>query len=178
MSTGSLDPTPRSRVKRLARRGLYDRAAINEILDEGLICHVGFQVDGRPFVIPTAYARDGDRIILHGSVASRMLRHLAEGFEASVCVTLIDGLVLARSTFHHSMNYRSVVLFGTARAVTEPDRKIEALDALVEHLVPGRSAEARGGNDKELNATAVIEMPIEEGSAKVRRGPPRSASGR
>ena len=133
---------------------------------------MGFQVDGRPFVIPTAYARDGDRIILHGSVASRMLRHLAEGFEASVCVTLIDGLVLARSTFHHSMNYRSVVLFGTARAITEPDRKIEALDALVEHLVPGRSAEARGGNDKELNATAVIEMPIEEGSAKVRRGPP------
>jgi nitroimidazol reductase NimA-like FMN-containing flavoprotein (pyridoxamine 5'-phosphate oxidase superfamily) len=173
MSSESLEPTPRTRLKRLPRRGSFDRETIDGILDEGLICHVGFQVDGRPFVIPTAYARMGDRLVFHGSVGSRMLRHLDQGFEASVCVTLLDGLVLARSAFHHSMNYRSVVLFGRATAIRDRERKLEALDALVEHLVPGRTAHARGANERELKATEVMEMPIDEGSAKVRTGPPQ-----
>ncbi len=162
----------RTTVRRLPKRGHYDRETIYSILDEGLVCHVGFAVDGHPYVIPMNYARDGDRLILHGSVASRLLGHLAEGFEACVTVTLLDGLVLARSTFHHSMNYRSVVAFGRARPIRDEVLKNRALDALVEHLVPGRSADARRPDDKELAATEVLEFPLDETSAKIRTGPP------
>ena len=162
----------RAKVRRLPKRGHYDRETIYPILDEGLICHVGFQVEERPYVIPMNYARDGDRLIIHGSVASRLLSHLAEGFEACVTVTLLDGLVLARSTFHHSMNYRSVVAFGRARPIHDETLKNAALDVLVEHLVPGRSADARRPDAKELAATEVLEFPLDEASAKIRTGPP------
>lgn len=170
--SANLEQTERTRLGRLAVRGTYDREEVYRILDEGILCHVGFNVEGHPFVIPTNYARVDDKLIIHGSVASRMLTHLAAGFEACVTVTLLDGLVLARSAFHHSINYRSVVLFGTATAITGPEAKREALDRLVEHLVPGRTRDARGPSDKELRATEVLEIPIDEGSAKIRKGPP------
>ena len=170
--SNDLEKTERSRLRRLPERGAYQREAIYRILDEGIICHVGFNVEGHPFVIPTNYARVGDKLIIHGAVASRMLKHLAAGFEACVTVTLLDGLVLARSAFHHSINYRSVVLFGTATPIREPEAKRKALDKFVEHLVPGRTQDARGPSDKELKATEVLEIPIEEGSAKIRKGPP------
>ena len=162
----------RSKIRRVPDRADYDRSTIDSILDEGLICHVGFQIDGQPFVIPTIYARSGDAILLHGSAASRMLRHLREGVEVCVTVTLIDGLVLARSAFHHSMNYRSVVVFGRARALEEGPEKNEALRAIVEHALPGRYDQVREPNRKELRQTAVLSLPIEEASAKVRTGPP------
>jgi hypothetical protein len=151
---------------------VYDRAAAYKILDEGFICHVGFVVDGQPFVIPTGYGRVGDNLYIHGSAASRMLRRVDEGVPVCVTVTLLDGLVLARSIFNHSMNYRSVVVLGTARAVTDPKEKLEALRLLSEHILPGRWAEARQPNEKELKATLVMRLPIEEFSAKVRQGPP------
>jgi hypothetical protein len=151
---------------------VYDRAAAYKILDEGFICHVGFVVDGQPFVIPTGYGRVGDNLYIHGSAASRMLRRVDEGVPVCVTVTLLDGLVLARSIFNHSMNYRSVVILGTARAVTDPKEKLEALRLLSEHILPGRWAEARQPNEKELKATLVMRLPIEEFSAKVRQGPP------
>ena len=143
------------------------------MLDEGLVCHVGFVSEGQPFVVPSAYARLGDRLIIHGSAASRMLKALASGAPACVTVTLLDGLVLARSSFHHSMNYRSVVVVGKAEEIVLPAEKRRALDAIVEHIVPGRTAEVRPPSDKELRGTRVVALPIDEASAKLRSGPPK-----
>jgi len=165
-------PTPRTRLVREPQRAVYDRAVAYEILDEGFICHVGFILDGQPFVIPTGYGRAGDSLYIHGSAASRMLRNLDQGVAVCVTVTLIDGLVLARSIFNHSMNYRSVVVLGTAVAVQDPTEKLEALRLLSEHILPGRWVESRQPNDKEIKATLVMRLPIEEFSAKVRQGPP------
>jgi uncharacterized protein len=164
-------PTARTRVIREPHRGVYDRATAYAILDEGFICHVGFVADGQPFVIPTSYGRKGDNLYLHGSSASRMLRGIDQGIPVCVTVTLLDGLVLARSIFNHSMNYRSVVVLGTARAVEDPVEKLEALRALSEHIVPGRWEEVRQPNPQELKATMIVRLPIEEFSAKVRQGP-------
>ena len=164
--------TPRTKLRRLPKRGAHDRETIDAILDEALICHLGFVHDGRPAVIPTLHARAGDEVFLHGSAASRMLRALATGIEACLTVTLVDGLVLARSAFHHSVNYRSVVLYGTATPVTEPEAKERALEAFTEKLVPGRWAAVRPPTRKELKGTAALALPITEGSAKVRTGPP------
>ena len=169
----SFSPTPRSTVRRLPDRAHYERAQVEAILDEGLVCHVGFQVDGQPFVIPTTYARCGDRLYLHGSPASRMLRSLAEGLEVCVTVTLLDGLVLARSAFHHSMNYRSAVVMGRAHAVEDAEERLRALRAFVDHIVPERWGDTRGPSAKELAQTLVLALPIEEASAKVRTGPPK-----
>ncbi|HVS02380.1 MAG TPA: pyridoxamine 5'-phosphate oxidase family protein [Thermoanaerobaculia bacterium] len=166
-------PTPRTRVRRLPDRGAYDFPTLAAILDEGLVAHVGFVADGQPYVIPTAYARDGERLLLHGSVASRMVRHLGAGIPVCVTVTLLDGLVLARSLFNHSMNYRSVVVLGTARPIAGSEAKLEALQRLTEHLMPGRSQEARQPSPQELAATEVLAVPLAEASAKVRSGPPR-----
>jgi uncharacterized protein len=165
-------PSARTRVVREPQRGVYDRSTAYQILDEGFICHVGFVVDGQPFVIPTGYGRAGDNLYIHGSAASRMLRRVDEGIAVCVTVTLLDGLVLARSIFNHSMNYRSVVILGTARAVTDGKEKLEALHLLSEHILPGRWAESRQPNQKELKATLVLRLPIEEFSSKVRQGPP------
>ena len=164
-------PSARTRLVREADRAVYDRAAAYKILDEGFICHVGFVADGQPFVIPTGYGRVGDNFYFHGSAASRMLRRVDEGVPVCVTVTLLDGLVLARSIFNHSMNYRSVVILGTAHAVTDPQEKLEALRLLSEHIIPGRWAESRQPNEKELKATSILKLPIEEFSAKVRQGP-------
>ena len=170
---GSQSPaTERVRVRRLPKRGRYDSQAINEILDEGFVAHVGFVVDGQPYVIPTGYARVDNDLYIHGSSASRMLRTLSECVDVCVTVTLVDGLVLARSAFHHSINYRSVVLLGKAELVTDPEEKNTALEALTEHIVPGRWAEVRWPNDLELKATTVLKVPIEEASAKIRTGDP------
>ncbi len=165
-------PTERTRVVREPHRGVYDRAMAYQILDEGFICHVGFLVDNQPFVIPTGYGRSGDNLYIHGSAASRMLRNLDKGVPVCVTVTLLDGLVLARSIFNHSMNYRSVVVLGTAVAVETPQEKLAALRALSEHILPGRWEESRQPNEKELKATLVMRLPITEFSAKVRQGPP------
>jgi nitroimidazol reductase NimA-like FMN-containing flavoprotein (pyridoxamine 5'-phosphate oxidase superfamily) len=165
-------PSARTRLVREADRAVYDRAAAYQILDEGFVCHVGFVVDGQPFVIPTGYGRVGDNLYIHGSAASRMLRRADEGVAVCVTVTLLDGLVLARSIFNHSMNYRSVVILGTALAVNDPTEKLEALRLLSEHILPGRWVESRLPNEKELKATLVMRLPIEEFSAKVRQGPP------
>lgn len=165
-------PTPRTRVVRESERGVYDRQTAYRILDEGFICHVGFVVDGQPFVIPTSYGRSGDNLYIHGSAASRMLRNLDKGIPVCITVTLLDGLVLARSIFNHSMNYRSVVILGTATAVQDPVEKLEALRTLSEHILRGRWAESRQPNEKELKATLALRVPIEEFSAKVRQGPP------
>jgi len=172
--TGSehLTPTYRSTIKRLPKRGNYERTIVEQILDEGLVCHVGFVVDSQPFVIPTAYGRVGDRLYIHGSPASRMLRTLQGGIEVCVNVTLLDGLVLARSAFHHSMNYRSVVVFGTATTVEDADEKLEALRAFTEHVVPGRWAQVRPPTRQEVAGTLVLSLPLTEASAKVRTGPP------
>jgi nitroimidazol reductase NimA-like FMN-containing flavoprotein (pyridoxamine 5'-phosphate oxidase superfamily) len=164
--------TPRTTLKRLPQRGSYDRELIDSILDEGFICHVGFVLDGKPFVIPTGYARVGDSLIIHGSQASRMLRTLGQGIDVCVTVTLIDGLVLARSAFHHSMNYRSLVVFGRATLVADPVEKIAALRALSDHMIPGRWNDVRQPNERELQHTTVLSLPLTEASAKVRTGPP------
>jgi hypothetical protein len=164
--------TSRTTIKRLPQRGDYERSTVQQILDEGLICHIGFVVDGQPIVIPTAYGRIDDRLYIHGSPASRMLRSLQQGIEVCVTVTLLDGLVLARSAFHHSMNYRSVVLFGTATVVTDLAEKNVALQAFTEHVIPGRWAEVRQPTRSELTGTLVLSLPIVEASAKVRTGPP------
>lgn len=164
--------TGRSTLKRLPQRGVYERESVYEILDEGFICHVGFVVEGQPFVIPTGYARDGDTLYLHGSQASRMLRTLKGGVDVCVTVTLVDGMVMARSAFHHSMNYRSVVVFGRAVAVEERDEKMGALRALTEHLAPGRWDETRQPSEGEMRATLVLALALAEASAKVRTGPP------
>jgi uncharacterized protein len=164
-------PTPRTRLVREADRAVYDRETVYRILDEGFLCHVGFVVDGQPFVIPTSYGRKDDCLFIHGSAASRMLRHAKEGVPVCITVTLIDGLVLARSIFNHSMNYRSVVVLGKATLVDDPAEKIEALRLLSEHIIPGRWADSRQPNERELKATSVLRVPIEEFSAKVRQGP-------
>lgn len=171
-STHSKPPSSRTAVVRLAQRGRYDRETLFAILDEGLVCHVGVTLDGQPYVIPMAYARDGERLLLHGSIASRLVRQLGDGVPACVTVTLVDGLVLARSQFHHSLNYRSVVALGRARAIEEPAAKRQGLERLVEHLVPARSADSRPASTRELAATALLEFPLDEASAKVRLGPP------
>ena len=167
-----LPRTQRTTLKRLPQRGSFERQQINAILDEGFICHVGFVLNGEPVVIPTGYARVGDALIIHGSQASRMLRQLGQGIDVCVTVTLIDGLVLARSAFHHSMNYRSVVVFGRAKVIEDREEKMAALTALSEHMIPGRWDEVRGPNDRELQLTTVLSIPLSEASAKVRTGPP------
>ena len=168
----SSNPTPRTRVVREPQRAVYDRAAVNQILDEALLCHVGFVADGQPYVIPMSYGRDGDVLYIHGSPASRMLRHLEQGVPVCITVTLVDGLVLARSVFNHSMNYRSVIILGTAKLVDDPAEKLAALRALSEHILPHRWDDSRQPNEKELKATSVLRLPINEFSAKVRVGPP------
>jgi nitroimidazol reductase NimA-like FMN-containing flavoprotein (pyridoxamine 5'-phosphate oxidase superfamily) len=164
-------PNARTRVVREAERAVYDRETAYRILDEGFLCHVGFVVDGQPFVIPTSYGRSGANLYIHGSAASRMLRQMKESVPVCITVTLIDGLVLARSIFNHSMNYRSVVILGEATLVDEPAEKLEALRLLSEHILPGRWEDSRKPNERELKATSVLRLPIEEFSAKVRMGP-------
>lgn len=164
--------TERTRLRRLPKRGSFDRETVYAILDEGFICHVGFAPNGKPVVIPTGYARVDDKLYIHGSQASRMLRTLSGGVDACVTVTLIDGLVLARSAFHHSMNYRSVVIFGRATLVEDREEKSAALLALSEHIVRGRWADVREPNEQELRATTVLSLPLVEASAKIRTGPP------
>ena len=162
-------PADRIRIKREPQRARYDRETIDAILDEALLCHLGFEIDGQPYVIPTLHARVGDTLYIHGSAASRMLRHAASGAPVCATVTLFDGLVLARSVFNHSVNYRSVVVFGTATLV-DGDEKLEALRALTEQLAPGRWDEARQPTDKELKATWILSLLLDEASAKVRTG--------
>lgn len=163
-------PTPRTRLVRESERAVYDRETAYRILDEGFLCHVGFAVDGQPFVIPTSYGRTGDSLLIHGSAASRMLRQMKDSVPVCITVTLLDGLVLARSIFNHSMNYRSVVVLGKAALVDDPAEKIEALRLLSEHIIPGRWADSRQPNERELKATSILRVPIEEFSAKVRQG--------
>jgi nitroimidazol reductase NimA-like FMN-containing flavoprotein (pyridoxamine 5'-phosphate oxidase superfamily) len=162
----------RTTVRRLPERAAYDVETVNRILDEALICHAGFVVHGDPVVIPTIHWREGDRLYFHGSPASGMLRNLRNGVPACVTVTLLDGLVMARSAFHHSMNYRSVVVFGTATEVTDREEKIRVLESLVEHVCRGRSKDVRAPNERELRQTIVLSIPISEASAKVRSGGP------
>ena len=172
MDQRPLAPTERTRLRRGADRGHYDRTTVSAVLDAGLICHVGFAVDGRPWVFPTAYARVDDHLYLHGASGNFGLRALAAGAEACVTVTIVDGLVLARSAFHHSMNYRSVMLFGCGAAVTDPDEKRRALLAIVEHMAPGRSADTRPPSEQEMRKSLVVRLPVDEASAKVRAGGP------
>lgn len=165
--------TARSELRRLPARGSHETAAIHAILDAGFLAHVGFNVNGQPFVIPTLYGREDNKLYLHGSAASRMLRELEKGVPVCVNVTLVDGLVLARSAFHHSMNYRSVVAFGIARKIDDAAQKTHALRVISENVIAGRWNDVRGPSDKELKATSVLEFEIEEASAKVRTGPPK-----
>src|SRR5262245_42489990 len=169
----SFKPTTRTKLKRMVERGEYDRGIVYRILDEGFVCHVGFIVDGQPYVIPTGYGRIGDRLYIHGSAASRMLRSIAGGIPVCVTVTLVDGLVLARSAFHHSINYRSVVIFGKATIVSDAREKLAALETFTEHIIPGRWSEVRVPNEQEIKATTVLVLPLEEVSAKIRSGPPK-----
>jgi uncharacterized protein len=171
-NTESLMITSRNQIKRLPQRGQYDRSVIHQILDEGLVCHLGFSVEGQTFVIPTAYGRIDDFLYIHGSPASRMLQSLQSGIEVCVTVTLLDGLVLARSAFHHSMNYRSVVIFGTATVVQSFEQKVEALRSFTEHVVPKRWAEVRQPTRPEILGTLVLALPLAEASAKIRTGGP------
>jgi uncharacterized protein len=164
--------TERTQLRRLPNRGSHDLETVCKILDAGFLAHVGFNMNGQPFVIPTLYGREGEALYLHGSAASRMLRELDSGIPACVNVTLVDGLVLARSAFHHSMNYRSVVAFGTARKINDPEQKTEALRVISEHLIRGRWDDVRVPSETELKATSVLEFTMEEASAKVRTGPP------
>jgi nitroimidazol reductase NimA-like FMN-containing flavoprotein (pyridoxamine 5'-phosphate oxidase superfamily) len=170
--TNQLTPTQRSKIKRVPKRANYETQTIYNILDEALICHVGFTVNNQPFVIPTAYGRVDDKLYIHGSPASRMLRNLTQGIEVCVTVTLLDGLVLARSAFHHSMNYRSVVIFGTATLVNNTEEKSEALRAFTEHVIPQRWQEVRQPNKHELQGTMVLSLPLTEASVKMRTGDP------
>jgi len=165
--------TERTELRRMPARGSHDREAIYKILDAAYLAHVGFNVNQQPYVIPTLFGREGDKLYLHGSAVSRMLRELETGVPACITVTLIDGLVLARSAFHHSMNYRSVVAFGSARRIDDAEQKRNALRVMSEHLIAGRWDQVRGPNQKELQATTVLEFLIEEASAKVRSGPPQ-----
>jgi hypothetical protein len=166
-------PSARTTVRRLAERGRYDGATAHAILDEGLVAHVGIATDDGPVVIPMLYGRHGDRLLLHGSPASRLLRGGAKGTDLCVTVTLVDGLVLARSAFHHSMNYRSVVVFGTGTPIADVDEKRAALDRLVDHIVPGRGPDTRAPSEKELRGTLVLALPLDECSVKVRTGGPK-----
>ena len=165
-------PSERTQVIRESHRGAYDRETIDKILDEGFVCHVGFSVDGQPYVIPTLYARLGDYIYFHGSAASRMLRNLSSGIPVCLTVTLTDGFVLARSVFNHSMNYRSVVALGKASLVDEPQEKLKAMHAFTDKIIPGRWADSRQPNEKEIKATSILRLPLTEVSAKIRTGPP------
>lgn len=165
-------PTARTKVRRLSKRAVYDKAKVHEILDEAFLCHVGFIQDGHPFVIPTLYGRSGETIYMHGSVASRMLKTLAEGVDVCITVTLVDAYVLARSAFHHSMNYRSVTVLGRAHPVTDIEEKLRALQIITDHIVPQRWDEVRAPNELEMRQTVVLALPLEEVSAKVRVGPP------
>lgn len=165
-------PSDKTRVRRLKQRAVYDRKQVHAILDEGYLCHVGFSVDGQPYVIPTLYVRDGETLYFHGALASRMLRSLAQGIDVCVTVTLVDGLVLARSAFHHSINYRSVVAVGKARLVEDPQERMRALHGITDHVVPDRWKQVRGPNELELKQTSVLALPLHEVSAKVRTGPP------
>jgi nitroimidazol reductase NimA-like FMN-containing flavoprotein (pyridoxamine 5'-phosphate oxidase superfamily) len=165
-------PSERTQVKRLPKRGKYDEETVFQILDAGFVCHAGFSVDGQPYVIPTNYGRSDKALYLHGSAASRMLRTLSEGVPVCVTVTHVDGLVLARSAFHHSVNYRSVVILGTARLVTDPAEKMEALRIFTDHVMKGRWDDVRQPTEQELKATTVLALPLEEVSAKVRTGGP------
>ena len=164
-------PTERTKVKRLATRGFYDEETVYSILDEAIICHVGFTINGRPFIIPTAYVRIKDCIYIHGAKSNRMINVISSGSEACITVTLLDGYVLARSAFHHSMNYRSVVMFGKGEVVEDKEEKIAALKAFTEHMMPNRWDDVRKPTDKELNATSILKFRIEEASAKIRTGP-------
>jgi uncharacterized protein len=168
-----IESTDRTRVRRMPERGAYDSDVIYAILDEGFICHVGFALEGSPVVIPTGYGRVGNTLYIHGSAASRMLRSLKTGIDVCVTVTLLDGLVLARSAFHHSMNYRSVVVFGKATAVEDADEKVKALLAISDHIIKGRWNEVRQPTAQELKATTVLAVPLIEASAKIRSGPPK-----
>ena len=168
----SFTPTGRTQVRRYPNRAVYDKAQVYGVLDEGFLCHVGFVADGQPFVIPTGFARSGDQIYIHGSAASRMLRTLHQGVDVCVTVTLVDAFVLARSGFHHSMNYRSVVVLGKARLVTDREEKLNALRSFTNHIVPGRWEEVRPPTDQELKATTVLALPLNEVSAKMRTGGP------
>jgi uncharacterized protein len=167
-----MEQTKRSELRRFPARGSHETALIHSILDAGFLAHIGFEVDGQPFVIPTLYGRDEDRLFLHGSSASRMLRKLETGCSACVSVTLVDGIVLARSAFNHSMNYRSVVAFGVARKMMDTAQKTEALRVISEHVLAGRWADIRGPSASELEATTVLEFVIEEASSKIREGDP------
>ena len=167
-----INPTERTKLRRLPKRGSFERETVYKILDEAFVCHIGFTVDEQPFVIPTAFARVGDDLLIHGSAASRMMRALAWEVDVCVTVTLIDGLVLARSAFHHSMNYRSVMIFGKAKVLTDEQEKFNALRAFTEHIVPNRWDEIRPPNEKELKATLVLSLPLQEVSAKIRTGNP------
>ena len=169
MST--IQSTPRTKLRRKPDRADYQRTAVEAILDEGLICHVAFVADGKPFLIPTAYARDARWLYLHGARSNRMLRAIIGG-ETCISITLLDGLVLARSVMHHSMNYRSVVIFGQGQEVTEPAQKLRAMRCVVEHIIPGRWEDARQPNEQEFAATLIVRVPLDECSAKVRTGPP------
>jgi nitroimidazol reductase NimA-like FMN-containing flavoprotein (pyridoxamine 5'-phosphate oxidase superfamily) len=168
-------PSARTKVKRVPEVAAYDRAAIDAVLDEALVCHLGFVQDGQPYVIPTLHARVGDLLYIHGSSASRALKVAASGAPVCVTVTLLDGLVLARSVFEHSVEYRSVVVLGTVRLVEDPDEKMRALEAFTEQLIPGRWAEARQPDDKEMKATWILSLPLDEASAKISLGPPEDA---
>ena len=170
--TTEIKQTQRTKLKRLPKRGNFDRETVYKILDEGFVCHIGFTVEGQTFVIPTAYGRKGDTLFVHGSAASRMMREMSKGIDVCITVTLVDGLVLARSAFHHSINYRSVVIFGTAEIVTEESEKNDALFAFTEHLIKGRWADVREPNSKELKGTTVLKLDINEASAKMRTGNP------
>jgi uncharacterized protein len=169
----SFAPTERTALKRLPERAFYDREVVYKILDEGFVCHVGFTIDGQPFVIPTAYGRVGDKLYIHGSAASRTLRASGGGIPVCVTVTLVDGLVLARSAFHHSINYRSVVILGAATMVEAAEEKLTALRAFTEHVIPGRWDDVREPSEQELKGTSVLALPLVEVSAKVRTGPPK-----
>ena len=170
--SATFDKTTLNRVRRMPERGHYDADTIYPIIDAALICHLGFVEDGRPFVIPTMHARMGDALVLHGAKASRLLKHAAAGNDLCVTITILDGLVMARSVFHHAMNYRSAVLFGKGELIDDPADRMHAFEVLTEHIMPGRWADARLPNDQELSATTLVRMPINIASAKVRTGPP------
>ncbi len=167
-----MQPTEKSKIKRLPKRAVYDFKKISKILDDSFVCHIGFSINDQPFVIPTCYGRKEDEIFFHGSKGSRMLEHIKTGVEICITITLLDGIVLSRSAFHHSINYRSVVLFGNAKELTNPKEKTKALKIITEHIIPGRWKDVRKPNEKELNATSVFSLKINEASAKVREGGP------
>jgi nitroimidazol reductase NimA-like FMN-containing flavoprotein (pyridoxamine 5'-phosphate oxidase superfamily) len=175
--TDAFPKTARNNVKRLPERGHYDAATIYPIVDAALICHVGFALDGQPYVIPTLHARHNDTILLHGAKGSRLLRHIQSGGEVCITITLIDGIVLARSVFHHSINYRSVVLFGKGAVIADDQLRLQALEAFTERLIPGRWQDVRLPNALELKQTTIVAVPIESASAKLRTGPPGDEDG-